>query len=152
MLQRYEVKNVVPETLSTVNFDVKEDEGATLTLGVGGTHSVVITYGTFQIDYFVGDDLATTFNSRGLMNFEHLRAKTDEEDKDGMWSETWKTHADSKPNGPTAVAMDITFPGAEHVYGIPEHADTLSLKTTKGETDPYRRVKINKVPVNQPQM
>jgi len=135
---RYEVQHVLPETLPTVDFDVKDDTGATLTLGVGGTHSVVVTYATFQIDYFVGEDLATTFNSRGLMNFEHLRAKTEEEDKDGMWSETWKTHADSKPNGPTSVAIDVTFPGAEHVYGIPEHADSLSLKTTKGTTDPYR--------------
>lgn len=28
--------------------------------------------------------------------------------------------------------------GIEHVYGIPEHADSFSLKNTKGATDPYR--------------
>lgn len=33
--------------------------------------------------------------------------------------------------GPSSVAMDISFPGVEHVYGIPEHADSFSLKTTK---------------------
>lgn len=33
-------------------------------------------------------------------------------------------------SGPSSVGMDISFPGMEHVYGIPEHADTLTLKTT----------------------
>ena len=32
--------------------------------------------------------------------------------------------------GPCSVGLDISFPGVEHVYGIPEHADTLALKTT----------------------
>ena len=34
-------------------------------------------------------------------------------------------------SGPTSVGVDISFPGVEHVYGIPEHAETLVLKTTK---------------------
>ena len=33
-------------------------------------------------------------------------------------------------SGPCSVGLDISFPGVEHVYGIPEHADTLALKTT----------------------
>lgn len=61
-------------------------------------------------------------------------AATEEVD---MWEETFKSHTDSKPNGPTSVGVDISFPGVEHVYGIPEHADSLNLKTTKS-TDPYR--------------
>jgi len=32
--------------------------------------------------------------------------------------------------GPCSVGLDISFPGVEHVYGIPEHADSLALKTT----------------------
>ena len=32
--------------------------------------------------------------------------------------------------GPCSVGMDISFPGVEHVYGIPEHADSFVLKTT----------------------
>jgi alpha 1,3-glucosidase len=135
---RHQVEHVLPDTLNEVNFDGQEDNGETLTLNVGADASVVVNYNTFQIDYFVGEDLATTFNSRGLLNFEHYREKTPEEDVDGAWSETWKTHADTKPRGPSSIGIDLTFPGAEHVYGIPEHADTLSLKTTKGTTDPYR--------------
>lgn len=40
------------------------------------------------------------------------------------------------------MSLDITFPGYEHVYGIPQHASSLSLKETRGGegaySDPYR--------------
>ncbi|MEQ2217636.1 hypothetical protein XENOCAPTIV_017415, partial [Xenoophorus captivus] len=32
--------------------------------------------------------------------------------------------------GPSAISLDFSLPGVEHVYGIPEHADNLKLKTT----------------------
>ncbi|GAA6028173.1 hypothetical protein JCM8097_006897 [Rhodosporidiobolus ruineniae] len=63
-------------------------------------------------------------------------------DDDGMWEEGFNGKRDTKPKGPESLSVDITFPGYEHVYGIPEHASTLSLKTTRGGdgayTDPYR--------------
>ncbi len=44
--------------------------------------------------------------------------------------------------GPMSVGVDITFHSASHVYGIPEHATSLSLKSTDGSTgaysEPYR--------------
>lgn len=61
----------------------------------------------------------------------------EEEEEEGTWEEKFKTHTDSKPYGPSSVGVDISFPGVEHVYGIPEHADSLALKTTKSG-DPYR--------------
>ncbi|XP_030224716.1 neutral alpha-glucosidase AB isoform X3 [Gadus morhua] len=61
----------------------------------------------------------------------------EEKDEEGMWEETFKSHTDTKPNGPSAVSLDFSLPGVEHVYGIPEHAETLKLKTTDGG-DPYR--------------
>ncbi len=54
-----------------------------------------------------------------------------EEEEPDMWEETFKSHTDSKPNGPTSVGMDITFNDFEHVYGIPQHADQFLLKSTK---------------------
>ncbi|XP_074861552.1 neutral alpha-glucosidase AB isoform X2 [Carettochelys insculpta] len=59
------------------------------------------------------------------------------EEEAGSWEETFKTHTDSKPNGPTSVGLDFSLPGVEHVYGIPEHADNLRLRTTEAG-DPYR--------------
>ncbi|XP_059574387.1 neutral alpha-glucosidase AB isoform X1 [Alligator mississippiensis] len=64
------------------------------------------------------------------------RQETSEEEP-GSWEETFKTHTDSKPNGPTSVGLDFSLPGFEHVYGIPEHADNLRLHTTEGG-EPYR--------------
>lgn len=42
-----------------------------------------------------------------------------------------------------SVGMDFSFVGFEHVYGIPEHADTFALKDTKGSGDPYRLYNVD---------
>lgn len=64
------------------------------------------------------------------------------EGRAGSWEESFGGHTDSKPHGPTAVACDVAFPAARHVYGIPEHATQLSLKPTDGSSgaysEPYR--------------
>lgn len=54
----------------------------------------------------------------------------DEDDTSGLWEETFKGHTDSKPHGPASMGMDISFINSKHVYGIPEHADSFSLKET----------------------
>ena len=51
---------------------------------------------------------------------------------DGCWDETFNGHTDSKPKGPEGLSVDITFPGFDHVYGIPERATTLALPPTAG--------------------
>lgn len=57
----------------------------------------------------------------------------------GAWEENFKSHHDSKVRGPEAVGLDISFPGAQRAYGLPEHADRLALRTTgSGGADPYR--------------
>ena len=64
-------------------------------------------------------------------------------DDDGMWQEQFGSHSDSKRFGPSSVSADFTFPSASHVYGIPEHASTFSLRSTHGQqagdySEPYR--------------
>lgn len=126
---------------------------------------VVITANPFRIDFLTYDQPTVSINSQGLLKFEYLRkkqaaqpvepaqeepAENHEEKKEekpeaaetespelDMWEETFKSFVDSKPNGPSSVGIDISFPGFEHVYGIPEHADDFALKSTKS-TDPYR--------------
>lgn len=67
----------------------------------------------------------------------------------GAWGDAWAGVQDSKPKGPEALGLDISFPGYSTLYGLPEHASPLSLRSTrappKGEqeeegryTDPYR--------------
>ncbi|EJT96934.1 alpha-glucosidase [Dacryopinax primogenitus] len=63
-------------------------------------------------------------------------------EEDAYWSESFGGNTDSKPKGPESLSLDITFPLAQHLYGIPEHAAPLSLPTTQPpETrynEPYR--------------
>lgn len=121
-----------------------------------GPNIARITAKPFQVDFFHKTNLVISANARGLLKFEHYRLKeaqanpedgqeggnpsvVDSElgDEDGAWEENFKGHIDSKPHGPSAVGMDFSFPSADSVYGIPEHADSFSLKSTVN-TDPYR--------------
>uniref|UniRef100_A0A671WGQ9 Glucosidase II alpha subunit n=1 Tax=Sparus aurata TaxID=8175 RepID=A0A671WGQ9_SPAAU len=161
---RYEVPDVLireppTEPLSLLSQD---ENGVVLSLGAE-SQRVIVSARPFRLDIMEGRDVLMSLNSRGLLAFEHLRMRKDtqadpegekkeeadpanqaetakeEEEKveDGMWEESFKSHADSKPSGPSAVSLDFSLPGVEHVYGIPEHADTLRLKTTDNG-DPYR--------------
>lgn len=45
--------------------------------------------------------------------------------------------------GPSAVSLDFTFVGSQHVYGLPEHSADFSLKSTyKGDRYPQQPVLI----------
>jgi alpha 1,3-glucosidase len=122
--------------------------------GKGGSHQAIIRHSPFSIDFQRDGETQVKFNERGFMNMEHWRAKVEkaaQETKEGeeeaqgedptreeqgddestWWEETFGGNTDSKPRGPEAVALDISFPGYEHVFGIPEHATRLSLKTTR---------------------
>lgn len=56
---------------------------------------------------------------------EEKRARRD------SWRESFGGHTDSRPNGPMSVGIDLAFPSSFHLYGIPEHASSLALKSTK---------------------
>ncbi|DBA94742.1 TPA: hypothetical protein ACH3X1_002291 [Trebouxia sp. C0004] len=106
-----------------------------------GQADVTLQYRPLQLDVTVNGKAAISFNSKNLFNFEHLRQKQ-EGDPEGWWEETFKSHTDSKPYGPEGISFDVTFPQAQHVYGLPEHATSFALKPTTGGngslSDPYR--------------
>lgn len=127
------------------------DAGYTkIVYGKGGDHQAIIRHAPFSIDFQRNGETQVKFNERGFMNLEHWRPKVEkpsEEKKEGeeeekkeepqgedestWWDESFGGNTDTKPRGPEAVALDISFPGYEHVFGIPEHATRLSLKTTR---------------------
>ncbi|VVD01024.1 unnamed protein product, partial [Leptidea sinapis] len=86
---------------------------------------------------------AVVLNDNAQLFVEPLRVKNsgDEENAvesdEGAWSESFKSHHDSKPRGNEAVSLDVAFPDADQVYGIPEHTDKLNLATTTSG-EPYR--------------
>ncbi|XP_042493218.1 probable glucan 1,3-alpha-glucosidase [Macadamia integrifolia] len=85
-----------------------------------------------------GGDRVLSLNSHGLFDFEQLRTKKEDED----WEERFRSHTDTRPYGPQSISFDVSFYGADFVYGIPEHASSFALKPTKGPgeefSEPYR--------------
>lgn len=112
--------------------------------GPDGKFEAVIWHSPFGINFKRNGETHVMFNERGFMNMEHWRPKIEKEVKEGeessqevgedestWWDESFGGNTDSKPKGPESLALDITFPDYEHVYGIPEHASSLSLKETR---------------------
>ncbi|KZL87529.1 glycosyl hydrolase family 31 [Colletotrichum incanum] len=140
----------------------------TIQYGPSSKFEAVIKFSPFSVDFKRDGSSHIKLNDRGLLNMEHWRLKVDkpaEEKKEGeeentektdaaestdvkkedestWWDETFGGNTDTKPRGPESVALDISFVGYEHVFGIPEHAGPLSLKETRGGdgkyTEPYR--------------
>ena len=129
-----------------------ETEQTIVKYGPDQKYEAIIHHNPFGIDFVRDGQLHIKLNGKGLMNIEHWRAKIEkkvEEPKEGeeakpveepsdtgidestWWEESFGGNTDSKPRGPESIALDITFPGYEHVFGIPEHAGPLSLKETR---------------------
>ena len=132
----------------------QDDSQANVKYGKDGNLEAAIKYSPLEIDFRRDGASHIRFNGRGLLNMEHWRPKVDKpeakegeeqpvgEDESTWWEETFGGNTDSKPRGPESVALDISFLGYEHVYGIPEHTGQLSLKQTRGgsgsHSEPYR--------------
>jgi alpha 1,3-glucosidase len=122
--------------------------------GPSGNFEAVIKHAPFGLEFKRDGETHIQFNDRGLLNVEHWRAKNDPppppehkegdaagpapppakedaEDESTWWEESFGGNTDSKPRGPESVGLDISFPGYEFVYGIPEHAGPLALKQTR---------------------
>lgn len=147
---RFEVPLVLVSEPELAAVTVITQDKDSITLGLGDSKAV-LTYNPLRVDFFSGEKLMLSTNARGMAKYEHYRYKkgspeavqggdedlNEVEEEPDMWEESFGGHTDSKPNGPSAVAMDFTFAGSDNVYGLPQHADTFSLKDTTS-TDPYR--------------
>ncbi|KAH7165805.1 family 31 glycoside hydrolase [Dactylonectria macrodidyma] len=128
---------------------LQDDNQLIVKYGPESKHEAVIKFSPFEIDFKRDGTSHVKFNDRGLLNMEHWRPKLENkegedaaEDESTWWDESFGGNTDSKPRGPESVALDITFPGYAHVFGIPEHTGPLSLKQTRGGDgnyeEPYR--------------
>jgi mannosyl-oligosaccharide alpha-1,3-glucosidase len=137
------------------NIKVKTDEeGFTkVVYGPNNRMEAIIRHAPFGIEFWRDGQKQIKLNDRGFLNMEHWRAKIEkqqvegeeaqiplsgsEEDESNWWDETFNGNTDSKPRGPESIAMDITFFGYEHTFGLAEHASSLSLKQTRGGEGNY---------------
>ncbi|EEB08146.1 glucosidase II Gls2 [Schizosaccharomyces japonicus yFS275] len=111
-------------------------------------NKLTVYFSPLRFEFSRDDELQIVLNERGLLNMEQWRTHPDStDDLKGQWEETFNGFRDSKPKGPESLGLDIQFVGYEHVYGVPEHASTLSLRETKGGdgayTEPYRLYNVD---------
>ncbi|KAK4242235.1 2 subunit alpha glucosidase [Achaetomium macrosporum] len=148
--------------------DYEDKTQLTVKYGPSSKFEATIKFSPFSIDFKRDGNTQIKLNDRGLLNIEHWRPKIEKpepekkegesteenkaeetkveepkgEDESTWWEETFGGNTDTKPRGPESVALDISFVGYEHVYGIPSHASSLSLKQTRGGDgnyqEPYR--------------
>lgn len=64
--------------------------------------------------------------------------KDDIDDEPGAWEEDFKSHHDSKPNGPEAVALDFTFPQAGVLFGMKNMQYVNMTQTQQFKSNYYR--------------
>ncbi|ODV91224.1 glycoside hydrolase family 31 protein [Tortispora caseinolytica NRRL Y-17796] len=136
---------------------VPSDSKLYIEYGPDHSFTATINFEPFQLSFAVNGDIQIVLNENGFFNMEHWRPRpsnTSEPDPNaglyesdtGKWDESFGGFTDSKTRGPESVALDISFKGFSHVYGIPEHADSLNLRSTgeQGEhSDPYHLFNVD---------
>ncbi|XP_062863442.1 neutral alpha-glucosidase C isoform X2 [Trichomycterus rosablanca] len=149
--ERYKVTDVLtrdPE-YEPLRIEWKRADCVSLTWGPGQYH-VQILASPFSLEILHKEEVLVTFNREGRLCFETpsdsarciykmqpLSSHQGKEDFLGLWKETFRQFQDIKANGPTSVGIDLSLHGFSHAYGLPEHADSLQLKDTRGG-EPYR--------------
>ena len=89
---------------------------------------LVVTHDPMRVALSVDGRETAVFNDFGKFDFEREREAPGPGE---TWKETFNGHTDTRPRGPMAVVLDLSFPGDDvHVYGIPERATGLSLRDT----------------------
>ncbi|SPO06023.1 related to glucosidase II, alpha subunit [Cephalotrichum gorgonifer] len=160
--ERYNAEELVIVGGTTLDKEAKvasqDTSSITVQYGPSSNFQALIKFSPFSVDFQRDGVTQVRFNEQGWMNMEHWRPKVEKkdgeadaadgevstgEDESTWWDESFGGNTDTKPKGPESVALDITFPGYDHVFGIPSHTGPLSLKETRGNADghfsePYR--------------
>jgi alpha 1,3-glucosidase len=146
--KRFEVPDVIVPEFSSKKLWLQRVSTATINGDAGPSSIVYLSDGYEAVlrhdpfEVYVREksngNRVISLNSHGLFDFEQLRAKSEGED----WEERFRTHTDTRPYGPQSISFDVSFYGADFVYGIPEHASSHALKPTRGpgveDSEPYR--------------
>lgn len=133
------------------NAKIDADSGKfTITYGNKSQYTAEVFSKEFKIVIKLNGETQLVLNDRNLLNVEHFRTEDQndqnllpEESSYNAFKDDFKdSKGDTLPFGPESVALDFTFEGFKNVYGIPEHADSLSLKDTSN-SEPYRLFNVD---------
>ncbi|KAL0487848.1 mannosyl-oligosaccharide alpha-1,3 glucosidase [Acrasis kona] len=145
--KRYSVQDVIIDSAKKGELSLEGDVIST------GKSRLVIDKGSktgtpFRFTFYAGDQEAIVINSDNLLTLEStLRSKEEEPAPQEPVQEGQEPPAPvERYQGESAIGIDFTFPGAQHVFGIPERATDLALKPTKGDgvaSEPYRMYNLD---------
>lgn len=169
--ERYRVKDVVIEDnliLATEGISLSKGEDFAK-IKLWDTHVLHLTATPFRAELLnSSEEVVLQLNSRDLLSLEPMRHREDAFKRPlccgcfpiggsksqslpakGDWEESWGRGAekvvDSKPDGPSAVSLDLAFPASRGLYGLPERASlSTALADTSGKggatsgSEPYR--------------
>ncbi len=130
---RFEVPEVLVESLDPVELvPVRKVENGEVFRFLGRNNmQVELRFDPIRVEVFrdrsVSSEPTIVFNENSLLAFERQQAA----DATCDWSETFLSHKDGRKHGPMGLSVDVHFPGAAHVYGIPERATRFALKPTR---------------------
>uniref|UniRef100_A0A8C9L249 Glycoside hydrolase family 31 N-terminal domain-containing protein n=1 Tax=Pavo cristatus TaxID=9049 RepID=A0A8C9L249_PAVCR len=131
---RYEVPDVLIKEPTTQKLSMSQKEGGVLVLtSVNEDYKLRVTANPFQIELQFKDETVLSMNSNGLLYFEHLQPPPSDRYK---WNSVLFCF-NVVTTGPSSVGMDFSLHGFDHLYGIPQHTESLLLKNTS-DGDAYR--------------
>uniref|UniRef100_A0A4W6DEC5 Glucosidase alpha, neutral C n=1 Tax=Lates calcarifer TaxID=8187 RepID=A0A4W6DEC5_LATCA len=111
---RYRVPDVITGEPQCEQLRVERQTKDSVTLSwSSGRHQVRVWHFPFQVEILCEDEVMVTFNSKGKLWFEMLQDRA------------------------SSTGADLCLHGFSHVYGLPEHADSLQLRDTR-DGEPYR--------------
>lgn len=121
-------KLLVLNDRSLLHYEEKKSHGASASTIISESASIDRHKGKTVVDY--GEDGLAIYDDGTKEEKQHGDAHNEPTASPTTHSESFGGHTDTMPNGPMSVGMDISFPFAQHVYGLPEHTSPLSLPTT----------------------
>uniref|UniRef100_A0A8C5X8Y5 Glycoside hydrolase family 31 N-terminal domain-containing protein n=1 Tax=Malurus cyaneus samueli TaxID=2593467 RepID=A0A8C5X8Y5_9PASS len=151
---RYKVPDVLIKEPTTQKLFISHKEAGNFVLSsVNEDYKLQVTANPFQIELQSKGETVMSMNSNGLLYFEHLQPPpsdrysiclslhflflfVQEKQEDLEWNSAFLSFTVIS-TGPTSVGIDFSLHGYDHVYGIPQHTETLLLKNTS-DGDAYR--------------
>ncbi|RCK64791.1 Glucosidase 2 subunit alpha [Candida viswanathii] len=113
-----------------------------------GNHGVILQFHPIVFTFKYKGKEQLKVNAHQFLNVEHHRYEEEDdllpqESSFDMFHDSFPdSKLDSLPLGPESVAVDFSLLGFTHLYGIPEHSDSLLLKDTT-DKEPYRLYNVD---------
>lgn len=139
------------ELIGNVEYILNESQ-LIIKYGDARQYKAVLDFKPIRLTVLYQDEEQLVVNDKQFFNIEHYRNINDDKSKHlskyeidyNMFKDDFTdSKNDQFPLGPESIGLDFNFKQFKHVYGIPEHADSLSLVDTTNSDLPYRLYNVD---------